>query len=465
MKNCYALLEDFKARLTRDSVRLHGAVLMSGRQTVGELYCHPYTKATKTRMYSTTKSVVAVAIGKLLGEGRLSLDERIVDIFADRFDTSTCHPLLKEQTVRNMLRMATVYSQPTYGPANKNWLESYFRATPTHPAGTVWYYDSSGSYVLGAVVKHRTGLDFVEYLRPELCELGVSPDAYCFRGPDGEAWASSALVATTGDLARIAYLLLAKGEWNGKQLIPRDYAMDAISALERNDDGGTVSRFDCGYGYQIWSHPDGAFAFRGLGGVLAMGFPGRDLIFSCTADTAGMHNAYDDIFKAVEDVILPAFPITDPDEYKRAQRKPVTDNVFEEICGRVFVLDENPMHIRSVRFLKEGALCRLLYTRDGGERSIEFSFDKERQILFPEEYEGEDLFHPDSRRRYRASTKATWLSPRKLCIRVYAEDIYVGNMSMCFAFKETGQIGIKMQKNAQFFFDGFNGYAGGKAVE
>lgn len=464
MKEHTALLEAFRSRMKRDSVRLHGAVLMSQKKIVGEIYNPPYTGETKTRMYSTTKSVTAVAIGKLVGEGKLSLDERIVDIFSDRFDMADCHPWLKEQTVRDMLKMTTVYSKSTYGPQCSAWLESYFRAVPTHPAGTVWFYDSSGSYVLGAVVKHRTGMDFVEYLRPELCEIGVSPDAYCFQGPDGEAWASSALVATTADLAKIAYLMLEKGKWNGKQLIPEEYATDAISALVRNDDGGTVSRFDCGYGYQIWAHPDGAFAFRGLGGQLAIGFPGRDLVFSCTADTAGMHNAYDDIFKAVEDIILPAFPITDQEEYRRAQRPPVTRTVWERIRGVTFRLEENPMRITSVRFEGEGDGCRFFYTRGERELCLAFSTEKETEILFPEAYVGKKLFHPDAAMHYRCRTEGTWLSPNKLRLRVYAEDLYVGNMTLSFAFREDGRIGVKMQKNAQFFFDDFNGYAGGEAV-
>jgi CubicO group peptidase (beta-lactamase class C family) len=232
MKEINELLEKFKNRMEKRKVRLHGAVLMQGKKVIGEVYNFPYSKETKTRLYSTSKSIASVAIGKLVKEGKLSLDEKIVDIFADKFDTSSCHPYLKEQTVKDMLKMTTVYSRSTYWVKDKNWLETYFGAVePTHPCGTVWYYDSSGSYVLGAIVKHRTGKDFVEYLRPEFDEIGVSSGVYCFEGPDGEAWASSAVVATTSDLAKIAYLMLEKGEWNGKQLIDREYQYLTISSL------------------------------------------------------------------------------------------------------------------------------------------------------------------------------------------------------------------------------------------
>ena len=54
-----------------------------------------------------------------------------------------------------------------------------------------------------------------------------------------------------------------------------------------------------------------------------------------------------------------------------------------------------------------------------------------------------------------------WIEPTSLRIRVYAEDIFVGNMLMTFAFKDK-KIAIKMSKNAQFFFDNFTGFAYGE---
>ncbi len=457
-----SILKKFNDKMNYQRVRLHGAVLMSGKKVIEELYNPPYTAETITRMYSTSKSVMAVAIGRLIGENKLSLEDKVVDIFANRFDMSSVHPYLKEQTVRDMLKMTTVYSKPTYNASTKNWLESYFTAQPTHPARTVWNYDSCGSYVLGAIVKEKTGLDFVEYLRPVFDEIGVSKGVYSMKGPDGEAWVSSAFMATTADLAKIAYLLLEKGKWNGKQLIPKDYAIDATSPLDRNDDGALNTRFNCGYGYQVWSHPDGAFAFRGLGGQVAIAFPGRDLVFACTSDTAGNRTTYDDIFNAVEDIILPNFPIIDKEQYERAKPKPVTENVFDKIKNKNFILQDNPMKLQSVRFEQSGDTCKLFYKREDKELSIDFSTEKEVQIIFPQKYSGEVLFNPEYDENYKCSVYAEWLTNKKLFIKVWAEDLFVGNMTMCFAFREDGKIGVKMQKNAQFFFDDFNGFAGGE---
>ena len=73
------------------------------------------------------------------------------------------------------------------------------------------------------------------------------------------------------------------------------------------------------------------------------------------------------------------------------------------------------------------------------------------------------LFDKSESLRYRCSVSAEWTEPQKLRIRVWAEDIYVGNMTMVFAFREDGMIALKADKNAQFFFDDFSGVAYGRS--
>lgn len=456
------ILEKLSQELKKYCVRLHGAALISGGEVVDEIYLPPYTRDTKTRLYSTTKSVAAIAIGKLVGEGKISLDDKVVDIFADRFDMTNAHPLLREQTVRQMLTMTTVYSNPTYGANTREWLASYFKAEPTHPAGTLWHYDSCGSYVIGAITKHVTGMDFIEYLRPEFDEIGVSEGVYCLEGPDGEAWASSGFIATTEDLGRIAYLMLKHGKWGDKQLIPEDFATDAISPLAINTDRAIFSRYDCGYGYQIWSHPDGAFAFRGLGGQIAIGYPGRDLVFVCTSDTSGNHNAYDDIFRAVEEIVLPHFPIINEREHEKMLPKPVNSTEYSEIVNKTYILNDNPLNIESIRIEDKGDGAILQYIKGGKEYTLPFTIGYESVTTFPEGYHAMRVFDDSAKACYRCSVIGEWTEPRKLRIRVWAEDIYVGNLTLVFAFREDGTIAIKADKNAQFFFDDFVGCAWGK---
>ncbi len=461
------ILQSFARELDARRVRLHGAVLMAkdGR-ILEEIYRPPYTHDSKTRMYSSTKSVASVAIGKLIGEGKLSLDTKICDIFEGRFDMSQASPLLYEQTVRHTLMMSTVYPAPTYSEKFNDWTASYFRGTAARPAGMLWSYDSCGSYILGAIVKQITGKDFVQYLRPEFDVMGVSPDVFCLEGPDGEAWASSAFIASTSDLARIACLLLCHGRWGSRQLIPADYARDAITPQITNFERGKISPYACGYGYQIWGHPGGAFAFRGLGGQVAIGFPGRDFVFACNADTDGNETTYDDIFRAVENQILPSFPVTDEAVYREALRRadltPAPGLAFDAIENKSYRMETNHLSIDSIRFAHKDGGYEFFYTRAGREFCLPFALDGELIADFPEAYNGKRLFSPDHRMTYRCSVECRRVEENKLLLRVWAEDLYVGNLTFVISFSG-GRIAVAMTRHAQFFFDGFGGCIWGHA--
>ena len=121
------------------------------------------------------------------------------------------------------------------------------------------------------------------------------------------------------------------------------------------------------------------------------------------------------------------------------------------------------MGLESIRFEQMGDHLRLVYQRNQEEKTLDFAIGRELETVFPEKYSGTRLFDESRFMQYRCSAIGTWLTSHKLFIRIWAEDLYVGNMTMCFGFRDDGKIGVKMQKNAQFYFDDFNGFAGGQA--
>jgi len=455
------IMESFAGLAEQWKIRMNGCVIMQGEKILAEKYWTPYDAHTLHRLYSSTKSLVAMAVGRLVGEGKVSLDDKIADYFREELGLGKLHPYLEETTIRDMLLMSTCYSKPTYSQDSRDWLASYFSATPDHPSGTVWNYDSCGSYVLGAMVKRASGLPFDEYLRPVFDAIGISKQAYCLEGPDGEKWAGSAMLATTRDLARAAMLMLKKGNWQGKQLLPYDYCRDAISPLTANNDDANDYFRNCGYGYQIWSLPGGAFFFNGMGAQLAIGYPGRNLVVACTADVQGNPMGKELIFQAIEQEILPHFPVIDEAARDEIMKKPVEKNIMAQINGQKYLLHENPMKISEFTIRQEGDAGVLTYVRDGAQKELRFGLGRDVSVLFPECYSGERLFSKAHEMQYRCSVRGEWLQENKLLIRVYAEDMFVGNMAMCFAFKEN-QVGVKMTRSAQFFFDEYQGYAGGQ---
>ena len=128
-------------------------------------------------------------------------------------------------TIRDMLIMATPFDKNAYdGDRDENWIEAFFREKCTHPAGTIFDYNTAATYMLDVIVEKVAGKDFLEYLKDRaLRETGFSENSWCVKSPEGYAWGGSGVMATTRDLARFAQLMMNGGKWNGKQLISEEY--------------------------------------------------------------------------------------------------------------------------------------------------------------------------------------------------------------------------------------------------
>ncbi len=447
-------LDLYMRKMQNRGIRLHSALLYSDYSVKEAHYFAPYDAQTRHRAYSTTKSFVAIAVGKLYTEKRINLDDKIVDYFREEFELGELPEYLENNTIRNMLMMNTCYSASTYGLHRKDWVRSYFDATPTHPAGTLYFYDSSGSYVLGALVKRLTGKDFVSYLRPEFDILGVSPETTCVAGPDGDMWAGSGLLITPEDMAKVAYWILRKGNWKGQQLLDPQYCTDAISPLICNYDDVSAIHLERGYGYQIRLVPNGGFFFKGLGGQFAIGYPEKDLVFVCTADVQGNPFMYDELVDGVYEYILGE---------EMTPRVPAKENILDQIVNVSYEINPNPSGFSQVSIRKDENGTCLFYVKNGVSLELPFDTEKEISCLFPEPFYGAQLLDESQKIHYKCQINATWVERNKLFIRVWANDIYVGNMGISLSFVGD-QIGIKMSRAAQFFFDDYQGYYGGKRI-
>ncbi|WP_275005765.1 serine hydrolase domain-containing protein [Promicromonospora iranensis] len=268
--------------ITHD-VALHTVQVSVRGETLTHAVSDPFDLDAPQRMYSVSKTVTGLAIGMLADEGRLSLDDPVTQHFPEM---GPVHPWLEATTIRHVLAMRGPHSSTTYQRTDDGWLESYFRVPPTHPPGTVFTYDTSGSYVLAALVERLSGTSLPDYLRPRLLDpLGISPGLRFLTGPEGIAHGGSGLICTARDLLRLAHLLLADGVHDGARLLPADYLRDATSPQADTALRTEAAALRRGYGYQLWLPRPGSWLLFGLGGQLVYGDPAHGLAVVVTADT------------------------------------------------------------------------------------------------------------------------------------------------------------------------------------
>ena len=173
-------ISKFIERLKERKVNLHSFLMVRDGKIFTEAYYKPFHKDFMHRLYSSSKTYVAIAVGALIGEGRLRLDEKIVDLLPEYVEKIQ-HKWMQECTVEDALKMSVPMLTDTYFELDyQEWAWTFFnhptRSEALKPAGTVFNYNTSGSFILSVLVEEITGKDFLGYLRPIFDKIGVSED-------------------------------------------------------------------------------------------------------------------------------------------------------------------------------------------------------------------------------------------------------------------------------------------------
>ena len=123
----------FIERIDREQTCMHGFLLLRKGQIAAEGYWAPYDENSMHRMYSVSKSFVSLAIGLMFDEGKICLDDRVVQFFKDKIPQNI-HPYLAQSTIRDLLVMATPHTTNSYTQYDSDWAATFFNQAPTTPA-------------------------------------------------------------------------------------------------------------------------------------------------------------------------------------------------------------------------------------------------------------------------------------------------------------------------------------------
>lgn len=464
----------FLEHIEREQICLHGFLLLRNGQLAAEGYWTPYSQNSMHRMYSVSKSFVSLAIGLMIDEGKIRLDDQVVQFFEDKIPPDT-HAYLAQATIRDLLMMSTPHSTNSYTNLDHDWAATFFNRAPSHPPGTIFSYDTAATVILGTIVERISGVPFLEYMRePLLDPIGFSKDAWCIETPEGTSWGGSGVICTLRDMAKIAYVCLNQGRWNDVQLISENYIRAATSKQVDN----SLFEYD-GYGYHIWIEQDNGFYFSGMGSQFAFCYPDKGLIFACISDTQGSHMTQASFMKVFREEILSKiqdFPLDDDPRTHSTlnrqigqlqilpQRGHVMSSFEQKVDGKWYSLDENPMGISRTRFEFSEDEGIWEYENASGEHQLTFGKGKKVAGSFPQSnYYGKRIGTP-SVRGYDCLSSAAWVEEHKLNMLVYLTDIHLGTLKITFSFKRN-EISIHMVKAAEWFLEEYSGFAGGHSEE
>jgi CubicO group peptidase (beta-lactamase class C family) len=266
-------IDDYLAR-----ERVMGLMIIKDGVIQVERYQYERTPAQRFVSNSMAKSIVSMAVGIALQEGKIaSLDDR-----ADKYATKMAGTLYGETTIRNLLRMSSgAHFEERYD--GKDDLERFGRAVirggveeaakvitvRDAPQGTRFSYASAETEVLAGVLRGATGMSVSDYLGPRLWQpMGAETSALWRAERTGLERAAGNFNATLRDYGRLGIVLANDGMRpdTKQQLIPRDYLLEATDW--RRAPAAFRPRTATpyyGYNYQFWTFPTDKRRFAMLG--------------------------------------------------------------------------------------------------------------------------------------------------------------------------------------------------------
>ncbi|OYV82345.1 MAG: serine hydrolase, partial [Planctomycetia bacterium 21-64-5] len=267
---------------------LHSFMLVRHGQVVAEGWWSPYEAASGHSLYSLSRSFTATAVGLAIAEGKLGLDDEVLKFFPDDAPPEPSANL-KAMRVSDLLRMSTGQQTEPPRPPDQPWTKAFLaHAVPFKP-GTHFQYNTSATYMLSAIVQKATGMTLLDYLRPRLFEpLGIEHPTW-EASPQGISAGGYGLSIRTEDIARFGQLLLQKGQWQGKQLVPAAW-VEAATARQTSNGSNPASDWDQGYGYQFWRSRHGAYRGDGAFGQYCIVLPEQDAVIAITSGVKDMQS-------------------------------------------------------------------------------------------------------------------------------------------------------------------------------
>jgi CubicO group peptidase (beta-lactamase class C family) len=284
-------LDDFlnRQRITGLLVIKDGAILF-------ERYQYDRKATDRFVSHSMAKSIVSIAVGMALAEGKIaSLDDPV-----DKYEPKLAGSAYGETSIRNVLRMSSgvpfneVYDGKDdlarFGNLRgaKGSIDALRAFGPREvEQGTRFHYASSETVILAVLLRAVTGTTLSAYLTERLWQpMGAEADATWIRSRDGIEIAAGSFNAVLRDYGRLGVLLANDGAVGAQQVVPKEYLLEATD-WHRQPEAFAPRRATpyFGYGYQFWLFPGEKrrFALLGVFGQSIFVDPELKLVMVITA--------------------------------------------------------------------------------------------------------------------------------------------------------------------------------------
>jgi len=280
-----------------------GLVVVHKGVIVAEKYYYIYRESTPHETYSVTKSVISALVGIALHQGCIdSIENPILDYFPDR-EFLNMDDQKGSLTIADFLTMSSGLAfDPDEMYASPDWVQYTLDEPLVHQPGESWFYSNGGPQVLSALISQACDMDTLEFADQYLFKpLGIRNYEWqqSLNGHPNGSWG---LEMTLRDMAKIGYLYLQDGIWDGEQILPPNWV--ELSSRRYHKVPDPLEPWNLYYGFLWWIHGDGFYAAHGYKGQFIYLAPAKDLVVVITANLAEKDFVHPQ--KLIRDYLIPA---------------------------------------------------------------------------------------------------------------------------------------------------------------
>ncbi|MGE5602511.1 MAG: serine hydrolase [Nitrososphaerales archaeon] len=290
-------------------LNLHSVLIIRNGYLVTEAYFTPYDRSVKHQVASVTKSVTGMLTGIAMNQGHFqSSGERVLSLFPDR-RIANLDANKRNMTLLDLLTLTSGFDcSDDAGAVNgmaqsPDWVQFALDLPMADAPGTRFRYCSPAVHLLSAILKRATGRNARELANETLFEpLGipsVTPGEW-ESDPQGLSEGFAGLWLTPRDMARLGFLYLHRGNWNGKQVVPAAWVAASLTPHTVEEKSGRP------YGYLFWIyHRQGYYSAMGLGGQDIHIIPAKNMVVVFTAGIdIPTHDT--EVIKLLDEYVVPA---------------------------------------------------------------------------------------------------------------------------------------------------------------
>lgn len=272
MTSATSALTSFVASVREEGLNVYGVHFRVGSERAS----HRWRSDDRENLYSVSKGVCAIAAGIAIDEGSITLETTAGEIFVDM----PLAPGVDGVTLRHLLTMTSGIDFRWFGHEPVPWPDLAAEMLSRPSAGRRFQYSDVSTYVAMRMLGARVG-DVRDWLMPRLFDPLEIDNPQWHRCPLGWIIGGTGLELRTEEVARIADLLLDRGEWNGTALVSAEWVDGMHADWIETGNPAPMDR----YGLATWGGPGGSWRFEGRYGqfVIVQG----DAVVTMTAHEEG----------------------------------------------------------------------------------------------------------------------------------------------------------------------------------